>query len=169
MFADFYYFSCNKEENYFYKTCGYEDDFKAESTLNGDTLWTAIHCILSKEKNGTFNIEMTIYNDYCELREKLLINDFKLELGKNSLDSLKGVLFVTLIGDGDLIAGVHLLSNNEGFDNYINITNISSDTTEVYGEFQFYLILIDQEESDEFVTKPDTLIFTDGTFSARTI
>lgn len=171
-------FSCSKEdENCYLNLCIDWEEYSSQSIINNNTEWKAQNVWFSDLNNGKTIINMDFSNDFGELREKIRIRDFELTVGTVYLMAAWGIWtpdffeqtahFDTFAADGDASTEFYDLYHQEGFENYLKINSISGDSLEIDGEYQLYFVISQDSPSKFDESRPDTLVFTDGTFTAR--
>ncbi len=172
--------SCKKEEEGCYlDLCVDWEVYTSQSTLNNTTPWKAQHVWFGDLNSGKKIIHLNFANEFGYLREKIRIREFDLALGTIPLTAGWGVSppysdepsahFNTFTADGDALTEFYDLYDKEGFENYITINRISADTSEIEGEYQLFFVLSLDSPSKLDEYRPDTLVFTNGIFTARSI
>lgn len=171
---------CNKkDDDCSLESCPAWDAFSSQASLNSSTQWEAQRCWAAELNSGKSIIQLAYYNQFGELREKIRIRDFDLRLDTIPLTAAWGIWtsdfyeptahFNTYAADGDAATEYYDLYNKEGFKNYLKINRISADTSEIEGEYQLFFVISPNSPSKFDESRPDTLIFTNGTFAARSI
>jgi hypothetical protein len=149
-------FSCrkNKEQSYNYTFFGLENgaDWKAQSLsvmAKPDTLYISVSTF---DKNDDVKKHLTFTNISLSKGRQLLFN-------KNNPNRAWAV-FYTLLGGGDVIDGNYIPC--EGQDNFIEIQEIDLYRKYIKGIFQVTFI----QDKPYRPYLPDTIRFTNGTFSS---
>ena len=142
----------------------------AEAYRNGQ-YWIAT-ASASPYKSG-FNMSFQYYNEFGELRQSQTLYKIPRAIGTYKLsktevrdeDVLIGASFYTLSSDGDVIEDRYLIEV-DSFVSNIYIQSIDANSGWIKGGFNavFY---IDPDRPKFNPANPDTIRFTNGTFSAK--
>ncbi len=147
---------------------------KADAFKNGER-WLAQGNIAKINKPHGIGIDFSfdIYNEFGELRQNLflykvpeIIGHFKIsDTDVRNTDTLTGASFYTFSSDGDVIEDRYLIQV-DSFVSNIYIQSIDANSGWIKGGFNavFY---IDPDRPKFNPANPDTIRFTNGTFSAK--
>jgi len=144
---------------------------KAEAVKNGENWMGQGYALISQQNKYAFLF--SVYNQYGELRQRLSFFNVPREsrahqlynVESQNLDSLSSARFSTLISDGDVIED-HYYVKEDALASNILIESIDTNSGWVKGKFNavFY---IDPDRPKFNPANPDTIRFTNGTFSAK--
>lgn len=157
-----------------------EDDF-----IQGGPYWGTVNAkkngeawsgkIRGSEQNNLLGITIDNHSHEGFLREDLFIDRIPKEIGVYSIpksDTLRVYDFVTstyftLEDDGDVILDVYYVDANDN-SNYVEITSIDVTKQIFSGKFQIRFIR-DTTRIKRHPSIPDTIKFTNGSFTTRTL
>jgi hypothetical protein len=144
---------------------------KAEAFKNGENWMGQGYALISQQDKYAFLF--SVYNQYGELRQELYFHNIPREIGtyplykvqSQNLDSISSARFFTLSSDGDVIED-HYYVKADSLASSIFIESIDTNSGWVNGKFNavFY---IDPDRPKFNPANPDTIRFTNGTFSAK--
>jgi len=156
-------------------------NYQSTALLNDTISWSAEQCWFGPyvPVKNEIGINLNHSNSFGELREQIVFSKLPLTVEKIPLKYIRRgspvvepiAAFNTFTSDGDAATeGYDLLerlSIDNYIDNYITIDWISEDSTEISGTYQLTLIISQKSPPKLIESRPDTLVYTNGTFKAR--
>ncbi len=172
----FFLFACKKEEPICHlNICGDWEYYTSVATINGENTWYANYSYFQKNDNGTLRISLKRTNTYQLYKENIGIQlmDWTHGIHKlftgNLFEFINAEFPIAYFGEGDddLVGAEYYLLEGEGINNFVNITEISADSSEVSGTYNMSFYRSEDGPGKVDHSIPDTLHFTNGVFRAR--
>lgn len=110
------------------------------------------------------------YNEFGELRGKILIDYVSLKIGRFQLnpiepfylDTFNRITYSEFVSDGDVVSGTYILKNPKP-DYYIEINELNKQNGNIRGSFRAQVV-----RDTSFIGKfPDTINIEEGSFYGR--